>query len=233
MAKRIIVTGGEGRFANELKNIKSNHKFIFRNKKQLNILSISSIKKNFIKYKPDYLLHLAGLSRPMSIHDKMINKSIDLNIIGTSNLVKICNLNKVKLIFFSTSYIYPGKKGNYSEDDALLPWNNYGWSKLGAESAVQMYKNSLIVRACMTEKPFMHRYAFSDVKTNFIFHDQFAKIFIKLINRKGIINIGGKPQSIYSFAKNFNNKVKKKKSNGEIPLNMYMSLNKLKKYIKK
>ena len=132
MAKRIIVTGGEGRFAKELKNIKSNHKFIFRNKKQLNILSISSIKKNFIKYKPDYLLHLAGLSRPMSIHDKMINKSIDLNIIGTSNLVKICNLKKVKLIFFSTSYIYPGKKGNYSEDDALLPWNNYGWSKLGA-----------------------------------------------------------------------------------------------------
>ena len=169
----------------------------------------------------------------MSLHDRNINKSIDLNIIGTSNLVKACNQHKKKLIFFSTSYVYPGKKGNYKETDSLLPWNNYGWSKLGAESAVQMYKNSLIVRACMTEKPFMHRYAFSDVKTNFIFHDQFAKIFIKLINRKGIINIGGKPQSIYSFAKNFNNKIKKKKSNGEIPLNMYMSLNKLKKYIKK
>ena len=88
----------------------------------------------------------------MSIHDKDINKSIDLNIIGTSNLVKICNkkLNN----FFSTGYLYPGTKGNYTEKDPLLPWNNYGWSKLGAESAVQMYKNSLIIRACMTEKPF-------------------------------------------------------------------------------
>ena len=233
MIRKIIVTGGDGRFAKELSKIKTKYKFIFRNKKQLNILSTSSIKKNFKKYKPDCVIHLAGLSRPMSLHDRNINKSIDLNIIGTSNLVKACNQHKKKLIFFSTSYVYPGKKGNYKETDSLLPWNNYGWSKLGAESAVQMYKNSLIVRACMTEKPFMHRYAFSDVKTNFIFHDQFAKIFIKLINRKGIINIGGKPQSIYSFAKNFNNKVKKKKSNGEIPLNMYMSLNKLKKYIKK
>ena len=37
MLKRILVTGGDGRFANELKKIKSKYKFIFRNKKQLNI----------------------------------------------------------------------------------------------------------------------------------------------------------------------------------------------------
>ena len=121
----------------------------------MNILSVNSIKRNLEKLKPDCVLHLAGLSRPMSIHDKMINKSIDLNIIGTANLVKMCNLFKKKLIFFSTGYVYPGTKGNYKENDPLLPWNNYGWSKLGAESAVQMYKNSLIIRACMTEKPFV------------------------------------------------------------------------------
>ncbi len=229
MLKKIIVTGGNGRFAQELKKIKSRYKFVFRNKKQLNILSITSIKKNLIYFKPDCILHLAGLSRPMSIHDKEINKSIDLNIIGTSNLVKLCNINKIKLIFFSTSYLYPGKKGNYSEDDALLPWNNYGWSKLGAESAVQMYKNSLIIRACMTEKPFLHKSAFSNVKSNFIFHENFAKIFIKTINKKGVINIGGKSQTIYQFAKKYNKSVKKVKSNGELPLKMDMSLKKINK----
>ena len=229
MLKKIIVTGGNGRFAQELKKIKSRYKFIFRNKKQLNILSITSIKKNLKYFKPDCILHLEGLSRPMSIHDKEINKSIDLNIIGTSNLVKLCNINKIKLIFFSTSYLYPGKKGNYSEDDALLPWNNYGWSKLGAESAVHMYKNSLIIRACMTEKPFLHKSAFSNVKSNFIFHDNFAKIFIKTINKKGVINIGGKSQTIYQFAKKYNKSVKKVKSYGELPLKMDMSLKKINK----
>ena len=231
MKKKIIVTGGNGRFAQELKKINSKYKFIFRSKKQLNILSSISIRKNFKTFKPNYILHLAGLSRPMSIHEDNINKSIDLNIIGTCNLVKICNENKIKIIFFSTSYIYPGKKGSYSESDPVLPWNNYGWSKLGAEAAVQMYKNSLIIRACMTEKPFVHNQAFGNVKSNFIFHEDFAKILIKLLNKKGIINIGGKAQTIYKFAKKYNKKIKNVKSKGELPLNMDMNLNKLKKLI--
>ncbi len=225
---KILVTGGDSRFATELKKIKSKYKFIFRNKKQLNILSENSLKKNIRKYNPKYVLHLAGLSRPMSIHEKQINKSIDVNIIGTSNLVKICNTFNKKLIFFSTSYVYPGKKGNYKESDPLLPWNNYGWSKLGAEAAVQMYKNSLIIRACMTEKPFVHKSAFSNVKSNFIFHDEFCKLLLKIINKKGIFNVGGRSQTIYKFAKQFNKKVKGIKSKGQLPLKMDMSLKKLK-----
>lgn len=233
MGKKILVTGGEGRFAKELSKLKTTHKFIFRSKKKLNILSIQSIKKNIKIFKPNILLHLAGLSRPMSIHDKKINKSIDLNIIGTANLVKICNENNIKIIFFSTSYVYPGTKGNYKESDALKPWNNYGWSKLGAESAVQMYKNSLIIRACMTEKPFIHKYAFSNVNSNFIFHEDFAKMFIKVVNKKGILNIGGKKEKIYTFAKKNNKEVQKIKSKGELPLNMDMNLTKYKLLVKK
>ena len=43
MLKKIIVTGGDGRFAKELKKIKSNYQFFFKNKNQLNILSVKSI----------------------------------------------------------------------------------------------------------------------------------------------------------------------------------------------
>ena len=232
MLKKIIVTGGDSRFANELKKIKSKYKFIFRNKKQFNILSIKSIQNNLKNFKPDCVLHLAGLSRPMSLHSKNINKSIDLNIIGTANIVKACNEKKIKIIFFSSNYVYPGKKGNYKEKDPVLPWNNYGWSKLGSEAAVQMYKNSLIVRACMTEKPFTHKSAFTNVKTNFIFHDEFAKLLIKVIPFKGIINIGGKTQSIYNFAKKYNRNINKKKSTGQLPQNIFMNLAKLNTLIK-
>ena len=232
MLKKIIVTGGDGRFANELKKIKSEYNFIFRTRKQLNILSYSSIKNNLKKFKPNSVLHLAGLSRPMNIHEKNISRSIDLNIIGTSNLVKVCSEKKIKIIFLSTSYVYPGDKGNYKEEDALKPWNNYGWSQLGAEAAVQMYKNSLIVRACMTEKPFIHKNAYGNVKTNFIFHDQFAKIFIKILKKRGIYNLGGKSQTIFQFAKRNKKKVKKILSKGEFPLRMDMNLSKYKKAIK-
>ena len=233
--KKIIVTGGSGRFAQSLKKTKSKYKFIYPKKKSLDITKTKSIKNFLRKERPKSVLHLAGLSRPMSIHDKNIRKSIDLNIIGTANLVKVCSELKIKLIYFSTSYVYPGKKGNYTEQDSVLPWNNYGWSKLGGESAVQMYKNSLILRVCMTEKPFLHKKAFANVKLNFIFHDELSKLLIKLLNKKGIINLGGPTRTVYNFAKKYNKKVKKiyvrKNSSYNFPLKPFMNLSKLNKII--
>ena len=229
--KKILVTGGNSRFANSLKKIKTFYNFIYTTKKQLDITNLNSINECLKRYKPNYVLHLAGLSRPMSIHDKNISKSISLNIIGTSNLVRACSGSNIKLIYFSTSYVYPGTKGGYKETDPIFPWNNYAWSKLGGECAVQMYKNSLILRICMTEKPFIHKKAFANVKTNFIYHEDLAKIFIKLIDRRGIVNLGGSPKTIYNFVKKDNNKIKKKFSKGEFPLNQTMNLSKLKKIL--
>ena len=226
---KILVTGGDGRFASILKNFQTKHKFIFLNKKKLNVLEVGSITRSIKKYRPDMMLHLAGMSRPMNMHDKNISKSININIIGTCNVVIACKKNNLKLIYFSTSYVYPGIKGNYKETDGVLPWNNYGWSKLGGESAVQMYKNSLILRACMTEKPFIHKEAYANVYSNFIFHSDFIKIFLKLLNKKGIYNVGGKSQTIYNFAKKYNKNIKKKYSNGEFPFFQNMSLKKIKK----
>ena len=65
--KKILVTGGDGRFASELKKFKNKFKIIFLNKKKLDITSLKSIKINFEKYNPNYVFHLAGLSRPMKI----------------------------------------------------------------------------------------------------------------------------------------------------------------------
>jgi len=182
--KKIIITGGTGRFASTLKKEKTKYKLFFPNKKKLNIENFKTIKTYLKKINPDFLIHLAGLSRPMSIHEMNIKKSIDLNIIGTANITKACEERNIKLIFFSTNYVYPGVKGNYKENDSLLPVNSYAWSKLGGEASVQLYKNSLILRVCMTEKPFVHKVAFSNIKTSFTYHENIAKILFKLINKK-------------------------------------------------
>ena len=173
----------------------------------------------------------------MNVHEKYIERSIDLNIVGTANITKICANQKIKLIYFSTNYVYPGKKGNYSEIDPLLPVNNYAWSKLGGEASVQLYKNSLILRVCMTEKPFVHKRAFANVKTSFIYHEEVAKILFKILNKKGIINVGGKNQTIFNFAKKDNKKIKKiylkRNLKSIMPFDSSMNLSKLKKNIKK
>ena len=235
--KKIVITGGTGRFGNTLKKSKTKHKLFFPTKRELNILNYQNIKKYLSKTKPNYFIHLAGLSRPMSIHDKNIFKSIDLNIIGTANVTKACAEKNIKLIYFSTNYVYPGSKGNYKETDPVLPVNNYAWSKLGGETSVILYNNSLILRLSMTERPFVHKKAFVNVKTNFMYHDDVSKILFKLLNKKGIVNIGGKSQYIFDFAKKENPEVKKiylkKNSNVGIPFDSSINISKLKKILNK
>ena len=236
MKKNIIITGGSGRFGEHLKKIKSSHKLFFPNKKKLNILKLKSIETYLKNKKADIVIHLAGLSRPMDIHNKEIERSIDLNIIGTANVTKACSKNNTKLIYFSTNYIYPGTKGNYLETDPILPVNNYAWSKLGGEAAVHLYKNSLILRVSMTEKPFIHERAFANVKTSFMYHDDVAKILFKLLDKKGILNLGGKSKFIYDFVKKDKKKIKKiylrKKNTYGIPFDSSLNLKKLKKILK-
>ena len=208
---KILITGGSGRFGEIFKKYshKSKYEFLFPSSKELNIIKEKTIEKYIVKNKPKYLIHIAGLSRPMEKHDKLISESIDKNIIGTANITKICSKFKIKLIYISTCYVYPGLKGNYSENSPLLPINNYAWSKLGGESSVHMYKNSLILRASITQKPFVHKAAFVDFKTNFIFHENLIPGILQIINKKGVINIGGISQSVYNFAKKYNPGIKK------------------------
>ena len=230
---KIVVTGGSGRFGSILQKKYKSNKLLYPSKEQLDILSTESVEKYLKKTNPKILIHLAGLSRPMKIHDNNISKSIDLNIIGTANIVKVCSKLRIKLIYFSTNYVYQGKKGNYKETDPVLPVNNYAWSKLGGESSVQMYKNSLILRVCMTEEPFIHKKAFSNVKTNFIFHKEVANILFKVLNLKGVINIGGRIQSPFNFGKKYNKNLKKILAKKNFPLNPSINISKLKKVIKK
>jgi dTDP-4-dehydrorhamnose reductase len=229
---KIVITGGSGRFGSILNKKYKSNKLFYPNKNQLNILSTKSVESYLKNIKPKILIHVAGLSRPMKIHDNDISKSIDLNIVGTANIVKICSKLNIKLIYFSTNYVYEGKKGNYKETDPVLPINNYAWSKLGGEASVQMYKNSLILRVCMTEEPFIHKKAFSDLKTNFIFHKDVANILFKILNKKGIVNIGGKTQSPFNFGKKYNEDIKKISAKKILPLNLSMNINKLKNILK-
>ena len=169
----------------------------------------------------------------MRVHDKNIEKSINLNIVGTANLVGEASKKNIKMVYLSTSYVYPGTKGNYKETDPIKPWNNYSWSKLGGECSVQMYKNSLIIRLCMTEKPFVHKKAYANVRLNFMFQEDAAKLLLKIINKKGIVNLGGQSQTVYNFAKKYNKNIKKIYSKGEFPKRMDMNLSKIKNLQKK
>ena len=233
MNRKILVTGGNGRFAKVLKNENNSLNLKFLSKKEFDILNLKSIEKSLIKHAPKILIHTAGLSRPMEQHERNISNSIDLNIIGTANVVKMCKKYDIKVIYFSTNYVYDCIKGNFKETDGIKPINNYGLSKMGGEASVLMYKNSLVLRIQMTEKPFAYKKAYTNVYSNYMFHEELVKILPKLIKNFGIINVGGKARSSYDFAKLNNKKtLKSRNTNKKIYSNQTMNLSKLKKTLK-
>jgi dTDP-4-dehydrorhamnose reductase len=206
---KIIFTGGSGRFGKLFKNKYNFKNIIYPSRKQMDIENYKSVKNFLTKSKPKIIIHTAALSRPMNLHEKNPEKSIKANIVGTSNLViAAINLN-IKIIYFSTNYVYPLNNKSNEEKDPVMPINKYALSKMGGECAVQMYNNSLILRIIMSERPFMYSQAYSDIRANFLYHDEVIKIIPKIINLNGIYNLGGKIQSIYEFAKKTRNDVKK------------------------
>ena len=98
----------------------------------------------------------------------------------------------------------------------------------GGERAVQMYKNSLTSRVRMNGKPFVHKKAFANVKSNFIFYEDLAKI----LNKKVIVNIVDLGQTFYKLVKKHNSNIKKKIPKNNFPFNIYTNLSKLNNLIK-
>jgi dTDP-4-dehydrorhamnose reductase len=155
----------------------------------------------------DYVIHAGAVTRPMVIHEDNPTLSIKTNIVGTANIVMACEKYKKKIIYISTDYVYEGVDGNYKETDCMKPFTKYGWSKLGGECAVQMYDNHLILRMAMNKKPFPHPKALRDMKKSLMWIEDAAKITLKLLDETGIINVGGKSQSVYDFVKKENSNI--------------------------
>ncbi len=205
---KILATGGEGGFMKSFVNNAINFDVISLNKNELNVINPDQIDQQIKKHNPDIVLHCGALTKPMKLHIDNPILSINSNIIGTANVVNACISNNVKVVYISTDYVYPGINGDYNEEDSLLPVNEYAWSKLGGECSVHLYKNSLIIRVAMTENVFKHEKAPIDSIKNLLSHDEASKIIIKLLDQYGVINVGGKTQTIYDYALSQNKDVK-------------------------
>ena len=71
--------------------------------------------------------------------------------------------------------------------------------------------------------------------SNFIYNTDVAKILPKILNIKGVLNIGGKKSSIYNFAKKSNPQVNrtKLKKNQFYPKDSSTNIEKMHKILKK
>ena len=142
---------------------------------------------------------------------------------------KVASPIKAKVIFISSSYVFDGKKGDYSETDPLNPENVYGIEKIKAEKKV-LESGGLVLRVdimygynsknnpngvfdkILSNKEIEERNP-TQLRTP-LFIDDVAQIIIKLIenNQSGIFNVAGPDKiTIYDFQKQLEEIARKNK----------------------
>ena len=113
-------------------------------------------------FKPDSIIHCGALTNVDYCEDNQV-ESYDLTVKSTETIVNYCKKNKIKLIYFSTDYVFDGIGGPYLETENTNPINVYGKHKMEAEKIVQELGNYIIARITNV-------YGVEDRSKNFIAH---------------------------------------------------------------
>lgn len=230
---RILVTGAAGLLGSKLMELGSEQLQIFgcdRVKPQgfydgklylLDITERESVIDAVKDIGPDWVVHSAAITDVdfCETHQEIARK---VNVEGTRNIADAAGLAGAKMVYVSSDYIFDGKLGPYSEDDAPNPIGVYGRTKLDGEEEVKRSgAGSIIARSTVI---FGHHalglenfatWAISKLKIGEkirVVNDQFgnptladncAQMILKLIekNSYGTYNVVGKDYvSRYDFA---------------------------------
>jgi dTDP-4-dehydrorhamnose reductase/2-polyprenyl-3-methyl-5-hydroxy-6-metoxy-1,4-benzoquinol methylase len=155
-----------------------------------------------MKRPPNILIHAGGTTN--KFNEDADEEYIRNNIIGTANVVLWCMKSGTRLVYISSDYVYPGERGDYSEESVLYPVNRYARSKLGGEMAVQLYDNSLIIRTSFYEKLDFEKACVDQYTSRIPIEEVGQAVYQLAINRdiKGIVNVGSRvKRSLYDIVK--------------------------------
>ena len=140
MQKKLLIIGGSSNLGrNFVPFLKINNQSTYFSNKVLDGIHFNIIQDDISKIINinDYsaVLLLSAITNP-EICVKNKEYSNLFNVTSLKKLVSYFILHKIKIIFFSTEFIYDGTKGNYNEKDIPNPINLYGNQKLIIENFI-------------------------------------------------------------------------------------------------
>ena len=167
-------------------------------------------------------------------YSENIDSLFETNYRAVIRLVDYCNENGIKLVHFSTDYVYEKSKANAKETFKAVPGNAYAMSKLLADEYVMKHCNDyLVLRGAQKVDPFPYEKAFTNIVGNFDYPDVIADLVIKMVklNATGLYNIGTETKSVYDLAVQTKPDVEAVEAPAHFPNNVTMNLDKMNKLL--
>ena len=203
---KILVFGGNGTLGSQLKQIDGN--LICPTHDMVDISDDMAVESCIKREKPDIVVNAAAVI-DNRILEKFPEIAITTNIIGSANVAKACIEHKIRYVYISTDYIYKGDRGNYKEEDEILPFNFYAWTKLGGEASAKGVKNHLIIRVSFGKSQFSYPVSFVDKWSSKDYVDVIAPMIYEAIISPltGVLNLGTERKTLFEHAIERNKKV--------------------------
>ncbi len=109
-------------------------------------LSDSHFVKSLVaELTPDFIFHTAAMTNVDGC-EKNPELAFKINCQATEQLVKAANQANAMLIFFSTDYVFDGKKKEaYIEEDPMKPLSVYGETKKNAETYIRQHAKRFVI----------------------------------------------------------------------------------------
>ena len=231
---QILLTGGSGLLGTELLKLESD--LLAPSHEELDITDAAAVADYVAGHQPDIILHAAAITSNREVEaNPTVAKNV--NVDGTANLAKSCDGTRIRFVYLSTDYVYKGDRGNYSETDAVDPFNSYASSKLAGEEVVRLVPNHLIIRASFGASEFAYPDAFSDKWSSKEYVDEIAPGILQAARSPltGILNMGGERRSMYEYAFERNpavNKIERRDSAHKSPVDTSLNLERWNAYVK-
>ena len=112
---------------------------------RIDITDVDKLKRAVRKFNPDILIHCASLTNVEKCEQER-QKTYDVNVIGTKNVVNTIKNKDVCLVYISSDSVYSGAKGDNVESDKVSPQNYYGETKYQGELEVLKHRNAIVLR---------------------------------------------------------------------------------------
>lgn len=146
---RVLILGGFGLLGQEIYrqfNLEG-HQVVRTPKQECDITDLSSLKAAIEKYKPEVVIHSAGITNVDQVEDEPL-QAYNVNSLSMYNLIDSVRELQPIIVFISTDYVFDGHSNiPYRENDDRKPINVYGRSKMLAEDILKSnYEKYYIVR---------------------------------------------------------------------------------------